>query len=201
MSADTPADSSLAHRILYPSVKGLAAFFAKLGWRLKISGIENVPLTGPLIVASNHRSFADPPLVGCTIPREVHFLAKKELFAFGPFGWFIKNLNAHPLNRAGDIGAFREATRILKSGGAIIIFPEGRRMKTDELGPPKAGIGMLAKTTGAPVLPVYIENSGYMPKFRRVSLRFGRPIDTARFAEYQAVADEVMREIGLLKRA
>lgn len=174
---------------------------AVAGWRLHVSGLENVPRTGGLIVAPNHRSYADPPLVGVAVPREVHFLAKKELFSFRPFGWFIRNLNAHPLNRAGDIAAFREAARILKGGGALIIFPEGHRMKTDELGPPKAGIGMLAATTASPILPVYIENSGYMARFRRVFLRFGKPIAPQGFSTYADIAAEVMRQIAVLKQA
>ena len=202
MGALRPARSPLAHRVLYPSVRGLAAILFKLGWRLRVEGVENVPRNGPLIVAPNHRSYADPPVVGVSVPREVHFLAKQELFAFTPFGWFIRNLNAHPLNRkGGDISAFREAARIVKAGGALIMFPEGKRMKTDDLGKPKPGVGMLAATTKAPVLPVYIHNSGYMTSFRRILVRFGRPVDPAKFASYQDIAVEVMRQIRSLKEA
>src|SRR5207253_1193849 len=79
-------------------------------------------------IAATHRSFADPPLVGVSVPREVHFLAKRELFRFKPFGWLIGQLNAHPLNRrAGDVSAIRQAQRILKDGHVLIVFPEGRR--------------------------------------------------------------------------
>jgi 1-acyl-sn-glycerol-3-phosphate acyltransferase len=200
MPVARPQHSPLAHKILYPTIRTMALVLAKAGWRLHISGAENVPRTGPLIVAPNHRSYADPPLVGVSVPREVHFLAKQELFAFRPFGWLIRNLNAHPLNRAGDIGAFREATRILKAGGALIVFPEGRRMKTDEPGSPKAGIGMLAVTTESPILPVYIHNSALMARFRRVYLRFGKPMDPKGFGTYAELASEVMRRIAELKR-
>jgi 1-acyl-sn-glycerol-3-phosphate acyltransferase len=186
---------TIAHRILYPAVRGLAKVLFKTIWRLKVTGDENVPATGAFIVAPNHRSYADPPLVGVAVFREVHFLAKKELFSFRPFGWFIKNLNAHPLNRAGDIAAFREAGRILKRGGALIVFPEGRRMGRDVFGSPKAGVGMLASSSGAPVLPVYIHQSGYMTQFRRVFVRFGQPVNPADYGSYQEISEEVMRRI------
>ena len=199
MSSSRPTSAPWAQCILYPAVRALAYFIFKVGWRLRVSGIENVPTTGPLIVAPNHQSYGDPPLVGVAIPREVHFLAKQELFVFPPFGWLIRCLNAHPLNRAGDIAAFREAARIIKAGGAIIMFPEGRRMDPGVLGAPKAGVGMLASLTKAPVVPVYIHNSGYMTRFRRVSVRFGEKVDPAGFGDYQAVAEEVMRRIAAMK--
>jgi len=189
------------NRALYLFIRAIATSLFRGVWRLKVVGAENVPRTGPLIVAPNHRSYADPPLVGVALPREVHFLAKKELFSFPPFGWFIRNLNAHPLNRAGDIAAFREATRILKSGGGLIIFPEGRRMDTDTLGPAKAGIGMLGALSGAPILPVYLHNSRFMVRFRRVEVHFGKPIDPKVFGSYDEIATRVMADIAALRAA
>ncbi len=188
-----------AQCLLYPGVRLLAYLVFKLGWGLKVSGVENVPTSGPLIVAPNHQSYADPPLVGVAIPREVHFLAKQELFVFKPFGWIIRCLNAHPLNRAGDIAAFREAARIIKAGGAIIMFPEGRRMDPGVLGTAKAGVGMLARLTRAPVVPVYIHNSGYILRLRRVSVRFGEKVDPAAFESHDELAAEVMRRIARMK--
>jgi len=199
MASNRFADVPWAQRLLYPAVRFLAYAWFKLGWGLTVSGIENVPTSGPLIVAPNHQSYADPPLVGVAIPREVHFLAKQELFVFGPFGWLIRCLNAHPLNRAGDISAFREAARLIKAGGAIIMFPEGRRMDAGVLGSPKAGVGMLAALTKAPVIPVYIHNSGYMARFRRVSVRFGEKVEPGAFSDYQSLAAEVMRRITQMK--
>jgi 1-acyl-sn-glycerol-3-phosphate acyltransferase len=201
MTDDVRAHKTTINRPLYLFIRGLANVLFRTIWRLKIHGAENVPRTGPLIVAPNHRSYADPPLAGACVPREIHFLAKKELFRFRPFGWFITNLNAHPLNRAGDIAAFREATRILRADGALIIFPEGRRIDTDSLGEPKAGIGMLAASTGTPIVPVYIHNSRLMSRFKRVEVYFGKPIDPRGFGSYPEIAAKVMSEIAKLKAA
>ena len=186
---------------MYVAVRTLAWFLFRTFWRLKVRGLENVPMSGPLIVAPNHRSYADPPLVGVAVPRPVYFLAKKELFSFPPFGWFIRQLNAHPLNRAGDIAAFREAARILKAGGGIIIFPEGRRIDGDTFGEAKAGLGMLASTTGAKILPVYIHDSARMTRFSRVEITFGKPLDPDGFSSYGDIAARVMTEIAALRSA
>ncbi len=177
-------------------------FFATI-WRLKVNGEENVPATGPVIIAGNHRSYADPPIVGISIERPVHFIAKKELFAFKPFGWLITNLNAHPLNRNSGTEAIRAAEAILKSGQPIIIFPEGGRSTTDEFRPAKAGVGMVAMRTGTPVVPAYIHNSPAraLLRLKQVSITFGKPLIPAQYESYQALADAVMAEVKALKEA
>jgi 1-acyl-sn-glycerol-3-phosphate acyltransferase len=190
---------SLLKRACYYFAIVVSRSFFTLGWRLKIEGVENVPRQGPIIIAANHRSYADPPLIGVSMPREVHFMAKAELFRFKPFGWLIGALNAHPLNRSGDIAAFREAQRILEAGYAVIVFPEGRRIKSDELAPPKAGVGMLSSLAKVPVVPAYIHNSNKMKKFKKIVVRFGTPLLSDSFNSYQAMADEVMKRIQKMK--
>jgi 1-acyl-sn-glycerol-3-phosphate acyltransferase len=138
-------------------------------------------------------------VVGISTPREVHFLAKEELFRFKPFGWLIRRLNAHPLNRKGDVAAFKLAQRILEEGYALIVFPEGRRSKTDHLAKPKAGVGLLAIRTGCPVVPTYIHNTGHLKKFRRAQVHFGSPLQAKSFHSSQAISEEVMRQIQRLK--
>jgi 1-acyl-sn-glycerol-3-phosphate acyltransferase len=171
----------------------------KIGWRLRIEGSENIPEKGPAIIASNHRSFADPPLVGVGVKRTVHFLAKKELFSFRPFGWLIRKLNAHPLDRASGISALRAAEDILGEGGLVILFPEGRRSSTDELQKPKAGVGMLALRAQVPVIPAYIHNSGHIREFQQLQIKFGPPVDSKKFDSYEDLAREVMRQIQKMK--
>lgn len=153
-------------------------------------------MSGPLIVSANHRSFADPPLLGISLSRRVHFLAKRELFRFRPFGWLISNLNAHPLNRKGDVGAFKTAMKVLEDNEPMIVFPEGKRNKTDGFLPAKAGVGMLAVLAKAPILPVYIHNSAEMKRLKRITVVFGTPIRPDGFGDYQALAAEVMKRIS-----
>ncbi|MFN0118425.1 MAG: lysophospholipid acyltransferase family protein [Elusimicrobiota bacterium] len=189
----------IIRKFFYSFIKNLSWLFFKLGWGLKVFGKENIPGQGAFILAANHRSYADPPIVGAALDREVNFLAKEELFHFKPFGIIISALNAHPLNRGGDIGAFKIAKRILDEGGVIIIFPEGRRIKTDNLAPAKAGIGLLATMAKVPILPVYIQNSGHMKKWKKLSVHIGQLIQYDSHRENQETADLVIEKINQLK--
>lgn len=170
-------------------------------WRLKVAGRENIPAEGGVIIAANHRSYADPPIVGISIERHVHFIAKKELFAFRPFGWLISNLHAHPLNRSSGGEAIRAAEAILKSGQPIIIFPEGGRSTTEEFRPPKAGVGLVAIRTNTPVVPAYIHNSPAkaLLRLKQVSITFGKPLNPSQFDTYQALAEAVMMAVKSIK--
>ena len=191
----------LVPTLLYAFAKNAALLYLKTGWRLRILGKENIPMDGPVIVSANHRSFADPPIVGATMPRRVHFLAKAELFRFRPFGWLISNLNAHPLNRRGDVTAFKIAKRVVADGEAMIVFPEGKRSKIEGFLPAKPGVGMLSLMTKAPILPAYIHNSSYMKAFHRITIVYGPVIRPDGFSDYQVLADEVMRRIAALRES
>lgn len=173
----------------------------KIFWRLEIRGLENIPKTGGVIVAANHRSYTDPPLVGISVPREVHFLAKKELFDFKPFGWIISALNAHPLDRAGDIGAFKLGLKLLEEGYVMIVFPEGRRQKSDVLGKAKAGVGFLSSASGCPVIPTFIQNSGYLARFRKIRVLFGPPLVPKKGESNEDLTENVMKEIQNLQNS
>src|SRR3989441_13165289 len=130
------------------------------------------------------RSLLDPPLVGGVVPRQLSFLAKAELFRIPLFGPLIRRLNARPVRREGpDPGALRMALRVLEEDGALLIFPEGTRGAEGVLRPAKAGAGMLAVKSGAPVVPVYISGSGRAwPRGQRlfrpakVTVAFGPPL-------------------------
>lgn len=191
--------SRLFHVLFYRFATTSVRALFRIGWRLEVRGESHIPKHGPVILAANHRSFADPPLVGVATAREVHFLAKQELFRFGPFGWLIRQLNAHPLKRSGDVGALRAANRILEQGLVLIVFPEGKRMKTDHLGQPKPGVGMLAAVAKCPIVPTYVHNSGHFMKFRKLRVVFGHPIHVHGQPSYRHTADEVMKQIQKLK--
>ena len=199
--------------MLYSILKPIAVGVMRLGFRLRTRGTEHVPATGPVLLVSNHESFLDPPLIGGAAPRQLTFLAKAELFEVPLFGGLIRRLGAHPLRReGGDAGALRTALRVLKAGGALLVFPEGTRGQHGVLGPAKPGAGMLAVLGGAPVIPVYVSGSGRAwPRGRRfprpadVTVTFGPPLPMAvaakasRKDDYEAVSRQMMMAIAGLR--
>lgn len=183
------------------------------GWQVR--GRDNVPRTGGLIVASNHVSFQDPPLVGAAAMRELHFLAKEELFRIPVFGAAIRAYNAIPIRRGvADLSGLARAIEVLRGGRALIMFPEGSRMRDGELHRARPGVGMLAVSADCHIVPCYISGSERPMQWllRRGLLRvwFGEArhwrelagpdtdLEPGR-ALYQGVGDGVMREIAVLR--
>ncbi|HEY7599374.1 MAG TPA: lysophospholipid acyltransferase family protein [Candidatus Limnocylindrales bacterium] len=198
-------------------VAGVVARFALSALaRVRVSGLENVPRDGPLIVVANHLSNADPPLVaGWLTPalgRQMHILAKQSLFV-PVVGWLLRRLGATPVRAGGsDIEAYRVAREVLDRGEALCIFPEGTRSHDGVLGEAKPGVAMLATRSGVPILPVgvsgtdrFLGRGQRLPRLgTRVELRVGRPftldMDPAlsRRAAISAASDEIMRRIAEL---
>jgi len=146
--------------LLYGACHVVGWLLSKVFLRAVVIGLENIPREGRVIFASNHRSYADPPLLGFLIFRPLHSVAKAELFRNPLFGWLLRNVHAFPVHRSGiDREMLRQATAILESERALLLFPEGTRSMSDELLPPRPGIGFLADKSGAPVIPTYIHNS------------------------------------------
>jgi 1-acyl-sn-glycerol-3-phosphate acyltransferase len=199
--------------VLYTILKPLTVAVMRLLFRLRSRGAEHVPATGPVLLVANHVSVLDPPLIGGVTPRPLAFLAKAELFEVPGFGGLIRRLGARPLRREGaDASALRTALRVLKGGGALLVFPEGTRGEEGVLGPAKAGAGMLAVLGGAPVIPVYVSGSGRawprgrkLPRPARVTVTFGPPLPVAtggranRKDDYEAVSREMMAAIAGLR--
>jgi glycerol-3-phosphate dehydrogenase (NAD(P)+) len=152
--------------------------------RLTRIGREHARVKGPLIVASNHRSFLDPFVIGASLPwrRPLHYVAKVELFTPRWQGWLLNRLGAYPVRRGqSDDETLITSRKILERGGAICIFPEGTRIRTGSLGRPKRGFGRLALETGAAVLPVAVFGAdqvrrGMMIRPRKVKIRAGRAL-------------------------
>ena len=141
-------------------------------------GRQNVPETGPLIIASNHLSWADVPLIPAFLKRRVVYMAKEETF-MSKGGWFVRFLGAFPVKRGeADRQSLRAAENQLKTGRILSIFPEGTRSKLHTLGQAHAGLGMIALRSGAPVLPVAIYGSEKsFTQFRpRITIIFGEPM-------------------------
>ncbi len=148
------AAMATARRVsLYGLAYVVVGAIARTLWRLRVVGSENVPLDGPLIVAANHVSNLDPPLLGVSMPRPVWYMAKKELFAMPVIGWLIPRLNAYPVDRqAGGTAALRASLRMLKEGRCVGVFPEGgRNIGGDK--EVKGGAAFLAAASGAPPRP------------------------------------------------
>lgn len=173
-------------------------------WGVKVSGLESVPHSGALLVACNHVSLVDPPLLAATISavRRPHFLAKKELFESPLTGWFFRAASAIPLDRGGaDLGAMRAALAVLAGGGAVAIFPEGTRVRPGQSRPPKTGVSFLSARTGTPVLPVRVLGTSDFPWSRPLEVRFGAPLPAARDegrTAAQAYARVVMQAVNSL---
>jgi 1-acyl-sn-glycerol-3-phosphate acyltransferase len=132
-----------------------------VAFRLSVTGVEHVPSSGPFIAACNHVAYFDPVIVGCTLKREVCYLARAELFGQFLVKDLIKKLNAFPIHRGeADISSIKTCIEVLeKRGLPLLMFPEGTRSKTGRLGEPRRGIAFIAAQTNVPIVPVYIENS------------------------------------------
>jgi 1-acyl-sn-glycerol-3-phosphate acyltransferase len=189
-------------------------------FRWRVFGAENVPQTGGVILASNHASFLDPPLVGAGLNRDINYLARESLFRFPGIGALLRSWNSVPVDRDG--GGARGLKIILErllAGGAIILFPEGTRTPDGQLQPARSGIGLTVIKSDAPVVPVrvfgtfdaYGKNHKF-PRPYRVAVKYGEPLhfeklraeakncDKARLKEiYQQVADEIMAAIAKLE--
>jgi 1-acyl-sn-glycerol-3-phosphate acyltransferase len=170
-------------------------------WRRKVFGRENIPPKGQgVIFAANHRSLADPNLVGSAIPYPVNYFAKEELFGIPLLGWYIRRVNAFPVKRGQqDVGAIKTAQRILESGEGLVMFPEGgRRIDPKRQWLVKSGVGMLACSTGALVVPVGVQNSEHFTRLKQVTVRFGKPMKPPQGnsrEDYETFSQQVIERI------
>ncbi len=168
--------------VVYWVVRAVLQPFFHVYFRLARLGREHVPASGPVLLAANHRSFLDPFVIGAMVRRPVYYVAKKELFENRLQGWFLNALGAFPVDRgASDAEMLETARTILERGDAVVIFPEGTRIRAGALGAPKRGVGRLALETGAPIVPVALIGTehvrrGWRIRPRKVTVRAGRPL-------------------------
>jgi 1-acyl-sn-glycerol-3-phosphate acyltransferase len=181
-----------------------------LFFRWEVIGRENIPASGGVMVAANHVSLWDPPVIGTAMSREIHFMAKEELFANSFLAWLIRKLKAFPVKRGvADRAAIRTAIALLENGEVIGLFPEGTRSKNGQLGAAEPGAAMIAIKAKAAVVPTAVigtnrfgKGSGILPQFKIV---FGKPIyitkDKADKEMIEELSIRCMSEIaGLLKQ-
>jgi len=143
--------------MFYYVARALCWLLLKIFWRMEIIGIENLPESGGLIIASNHVSYLDPAVLVASLNRKIYFITKKEVFKNTFISFILKNLNAFSVDRENvDILAFKKAINILREEKVLGIFPEGTRSSNGELQELKLGAIKIAMKTGVPILPVGI---------------------------------------------
>ena len=181
------------------------SFWALFGsvWRMRVYGAENVPKTGPLIVAANHVSYFDPPVLGTASPRRIEYMAKQQLFSIPVLGPLISAVGAYPVDREGSASAaVKRSVEVLRRGGAIGIFPEGTR-NASGTAQVRTGVALLASLGGAPVVPARIAGTSGAKRLEQFRVYFGAPmaLPADRKATREDMAnftDEVMRAIRSL---
>ena len=146
--------------MIYWIVQLLSKLFFGIGFRLKAYGLEHIPKDGGFLLAANHASFFDPPAIGCPLPRQICYFARKTLFK-GPFAWLLPRLKTIPVDRDGDsdVSALKRVFKELKNGEGLILFPEGTRTEDGQLQDAQKGVGMIACRSQVPVVPVRIYGS------------------------------------------
>ncbi len=181
---------------------------------------ERVPGSGPLILAANHASIIDPPLVGTGLNRGISYLARESLFRFPGVGWVLRNWDAVPVDRdGGGAKGLKIILDRLLGGAGIILFPEGTRTLDGKLQPARSGIGLTVIKSTAPVVPVRVfgtfeayGKAARFPKPRKIAAKYGKPMmfvelraeaktcSKARLKQiYQEVANQIMAEIAKLE--
>lgn len=191
---------------MYSFLKIIFKLVFTLLFRCRVTGQENIPQQGGVLIAANHLSLWDPPFIGTFMNRPVHFMAKEELFKNPLFSWVIKQLYAFPVRRgAADRNAIRTAIQLLESGQCLGLFPEGTRSKNGILGPAELGAAMIALKAGATVVPTAIIGTNQFLRgslFPRFELRFGKPLyldkEKADKENLEKISKKIMNEIAIL---
>ncbi len=160
----------------YDLAKAFVRLMVRVVWRARVTGTENVPPAGALIVACNHLSYLDPPAMGCLCPRRISYMAKKELFEIPILGSVIRALGAYSVDRQGSpTAAIKRSLQVLQGGGAVGIFPEGTRNRAGDV-PPQTGVALLASLANAPVVPARVRGTDRALRLGRIDVAFGRPL-------------------------
>jgi 1-acyl-sn-glycerol-3-phosphate acyltransferase len=190
------AQRSLLSRAWYVFLHRIAQIVSVLAYKVRYTGIRNLPANGGVLMVSNHQSHFDPPLVGMASHRRMNYLARSSLFTFAPFRWLINSLDAIPIEREGmGLGGIKESLRRLKRGEIVVMFPEGTRTRNGQVGTFRAGFTTLARRSGAAIMPVAIEGAfaawprwHKLPRLGRIHVHYGPPItpeEIARLDEEQ----------------
>lgn len=183
-----------------------------------IEGLQNIPQSGACILAVNHASHLDPPLIGCNVTRKINFFARKTLWKPGLASWWLDIIGTIPIDRDGDsdINAMKRTLGTLKQGGLLTLFPEGTRSLDGNLQTAKPGIGLIAGKSQATIVPCRLFNTfgvlsrdSKLPNLSsRIHMVYGKPLAPSEFdpgrqagkQRYQIIADRIMEAISKLKQ-
>lgn len=191
--------------MFYKVCREIVRFFMLFVFRLEFKGQENIPESGGVIIAYNHRSNWDPIIAGLSSPRQLTFMAKEELFKNPFFAWLIRKLGAFPIRRGrGDVSAVKASLSILKQGKCMLMFPEGHRIKDGKIVKAKAGVAVIAQHAQVKIIPACI--SGEYKWLHKVKVIYGKPISLEEYYDkhleqekLQEIADGVLSTIRELK--
>jgi 1-acyl-sn-glycerol-3-phosphate acyltransferase len=182
-------------------------------FRFRVYGRENIP-RGRALIAANHQSYIDPTAIGASIPEEMSYLAREDVFNLAAFRWLCVKLNTILIKkRRADRSALKEVLKRLSEGWKVLVFPEGTRSYDGQLQPPEHGISLLAHRSGVPVIPTYVSGTydvlprgGGMIRFHPISVSFGPALKfdegllkAGARAAYRAFSHKVMEAIAELK--
>jgi len=200
--------------MLYAIVHRIIRILGRLLFRLRVVGAEHIPKTGPVLIAPNHVSYLDIPLLGAMIDRPLHFMGKSSLFRGRWVGWLYRVLNGFPIERGtrSRIGLMEAVSR-LKEGHCVAMYPEGGRSLDGRLQEPMPGIGMIIAQSGAKVIPAYVAGTdkvlpvgAWLIRLYPVTVFIGEPIDFTEQIKkgngkelYLRISRTVMEQIALLE--
>jgi 1-acyl-sn-glycerol-3-phosphate acyltransferase len=183
-------------------------------FRGDVAGLENLPKAGAFLIAANHASLLDPPVLGSQVPRQMCFFARRTLWKPGLASWWLDTVGTIPVDRDGgaDVTAIKRVLRALGEGKALILFPEGTRSRDGRLQPPKPGVGLIACRAQVPVVPARIFGSyeafgrgGALRPGTPIAIVFGRPLPPAAYdtgtgkERYQTASENIMTAIARLE--
>lgn len=186
-------------RLYWRFARFLVRWLSVLQFKVRIHGARRVPTQGPVMLVSNHQSHMDPILATMALPRECCYMARDSLWANKFFGRLISSLNAFPVKRnTADLGAIKESMRRLKSGQALLVFPEGTRTPDGRVHSMLPGLASIAKKTAVPIVPVLIDGmyqawpkGAAFPRTGNVMIEYGEIIQPDEYAGMSA--EELVR--------
>jgi len=188
--------------MFYRIIRYIAYLFFKILFRLEVKNQDYIPEEGGVIIASNHSSYLDPPLIAVSLKRRPTFIAKSSLHRIPLLGPMIKAYSISVNRDMPGPSTIKDALKVLKNGGVLVIFPEGGRSADGSLMEFKRGVGLIASLADVPVVPVYIRGAGEalpvgarFPRLKKISIIFGRPLQKRSEENREVFEKRITQEI------